>query len=48
MILLIRAGQKLRIGTTDFHTHPDFRLFGIVTAPGAGPPFPADLMTAAA
>jgi hypothetical protein len=48
MILLIRAGQELRIVTTDFRIHPDFRLFGIVTAPGAGPPFPADLMTVAA
>jgi NitT/TauT family transport system substrate-binding protein len=42
-ILLIRAGQNLRIVTTVFHTHPDFRMFGIVTAPGAGLASPADL-----
>ena len=46
-ILLIRAGQDLRIVTTVFHTHPDFRMFGIVAAPGAGLQSPADFMTAA-
>ena len=34
-ILLIRAGQDIKIVTTVFHTHPDFRMFGIVAAPGA-------------
>ena len=42
-ILLIRAGQELRIVTTVFHTHPDFRMFGIVAAPGAGLTSLADL-----
>jgi NitT/TauT family transport system substrate-binding protein len=46
-LLLIRAGQDLRIVTTVFHTHPDFRMFGIVAAPGAGLQSPADFMTAA-
>lgn len=47
-IVLIRAGQELRIVTTVFHTHPDFRMFGIVPVRGAGLQFPADFMTAAA
>ena len=42
-ILLIRAGQDLKIVTTVFHTHPDFRMFGIVAAPGAGLTSLADL-----
>ena len=42
-ILLIRTGQGLRIVTTVFHTHPDFRMFGIVAAPGAGLTSLADL-----
>ncbi len=46
-LLLIRAGQDLRIVTTVFHTHPDFRMFGIVAAPGAGLQSPADFMTTA-
>jgi len=33
-ILLIQAGQPLRIVTTAFHTHPDYRMFGIALAPG--------------
>jgi NitT/TauT family transport system substrate-binding protein len=34
-ILLIQAGQPLRIVTTAFHTHPDYRMFGIALAPGS-------------
>jgi NitT/TauT family transport system substrate-binding protein len=35
-ILLIQSGQKVKIITTVFHTHPEHRMFGIVTAPGSG------------
>lgn len=42
-ILLIRAGQNIRIVTTAFHTTPDYRMFGIVAAPGAGFASAADL-----
>jgi NitT/TauT family transport system substrate-binding protein len=42
-ILLIRSGQKLKIVTTAFHTHPRHRMFGIATAPGSGAMSPADL-----
>jgi NitT/TauT family transport system substrate-binding protein len=34
-ILLMRTGEHLRIVTTVFHTHPDYRMFGVVTAPGS-------------
>lgn len=34
-ILLIQAGQDLRIVTTAYHTRPDQRMFGIVAAPGS-------------
>jgi NitT/TauT family transport system substrate-binding protein len=34
-ILLIHAGQPLRIVTTAFHTHPDYRMFGIALSPGS-------------
>ena len=34
-ILLMRAGEHLRIVTTVFRTHPDHRMFGVVTAPGS-------------
>lgn len=37
-ILLIQAGQPLRIVTTAFHTHPDHRMFGIAVAPGRAYP----------
>lgn len=33
-LLLARAGVDLRILTTSYHTCPDARMFGIVTAPG--------------
>jgi NitT/TauT family transport system substrate-binding protein len=32
-VLLIQIGQPLKIITTSFHTHPQFRMFGIVAAP---------------
>ncbi len=35
-VLLIRAGQNLRIVATAYHTHPRQRMFGIVTSPGTG------------
>ncbi len=35
-VLLINTGHELRILTTAYHTHPDHRMFGIVTAPEAG------------
>lgn len=34
-LLLVQAGQKVRIITTVYHTHPDHRMFGIITAPGS-------------
>ncbi len=42
-ILLIRSGQDIKIVATAFHTHPQHRMFGIVTAPGSGASSPADL-----
>ena len=35
-VLMIRAGQPVRIVTTVFHTHPGHRMFGIVASPGSG------------
>jgi NitT/TauT family transport system substrate-binding protein len=35
-VLLIHAGQDIRIVTTAFHTHPRYRMFGIVAAPDSG------------
>jgi NitT/TauT family transport system substrate-binding protein len=35
-VLLIRAGQKIKIVATAFHTHPQHRMFGVVASPGAG------------
>ena len=34
-ILLIQSGQKIGIATTAFHTHPEHRMFALVTAPGS-------------
>lgn len=34
-VLLIQVGQPLKIITTSFHTHPQYRMFGIVAAPKA-------------
>lgn len=34
-ILLIRSGQELKMITTAYHTHPDFRMFGIAVSPGS-------------
>jgi NitT/TauT family transport system substrate-binding protein len=35
-LLLIQSGQRVKILTTAFHTHPDHRMFGIAAAPGSG------------
>jgi len=35
-ILLIQSGEQLRIIATAFHTHPQYRMFGIAVAPGSG------------
>ncbi|MFZ7125004.1 MAG: ABC transporter substrate-binding protein [Desulfobacterales bacterium] len=35
-ILLVRAGERLGIVTTVFHTHPEHRMFGIAVSPGSG------------
>lgn len=32
-VLLIHSGQKIGIVTTAFNTHPDYRMFALVTAP---------------
>jgi NitT/TauT family transport system substrate-binding protein len=42
-VLLIRSGQKIHIITTAYHTHPDFRMFGIATSPQSAIQAPADL-----
>jgi NitT/TauT family transport system substrate-binding protein len=34
-VLLIRSGQKIRMITTAYHTHPDFRMFGIAVSPAS-------------
>jgi NitT/TauT family transport system substrate-binding protein len=34
-ILLIHAGQEIKIITTAFHTHPKYRMFGIVASPSS-------------
>jgi len=34
-VLLIHAGQKIKIITTAFHTHPKYRMFGIAASPAS-------------
>jgi NitT/TauT family transport system substrate-binding protein len=34
-VLLIHSGQRIGIMTTVFSTHPDYRMFALVTAPGS-------------
>ena len=34
-VLLIRAGQKIKIIATAFHTHPEYRMFGLAASPAS-------------
>lgn len=34
-VLLIHAGQKIKIITTAFHTHPEYRMFGLAGSPAS-------------
>jgi NitT/TauT family transport system substrate-binding protein len=42
-LLLIQSGAAIRIITTAYHTHPQFRMFGIAAAPTIGPTSMEDL-----
>jgi len=42
-VLLVQSGEQLKIIATAFHTHPQFRMFGIAAAPGSGIADPAGI-----
>jgi NitT/TauT family transport system substrate-binding protein len=42
-VLLVQSGEQLKIIATAFHTHPEYRMFGIATAPGSGITDPAGI-----